>query len=134
MLVNQLRSEQTMARGWSNNPRRTSAGWSGIRNFFQRQPEWVLGGALVGGALLAYLALKGRQSAAQQPQLGQSYTAQHSGSPDNEPLWRNPSARMGATEGQMEDLATPSARALEAGTAGATGAAYELDPTSITSG
>lgn len=93
-----------------------------------------MGGALVGGALLAYLALKGRQSSAQQPQFGQGYPTQHSGRPDNEPLWRNPSARMGATEGQMEDLATPSTRALDAGTAGATGTAYELDPTSITSG
>lgn len=132
--MNQFRTDRTKARGWSDGPQRASAGWSGIRNFFQHQPEWVLGGALVGGALLAYLALKGRQSSAQQPQFGQRYTAQHSGRPDNEPLWRNPSARMGATEGQMEDLATPSTRALDAGTAGTTGTAYELDPTSITSG
>jgi len=132
--VNQYRSDQTMARGWSDDPRRSSAGWSGVRNFFQRQPEWVLAGAVVGGALLAFLTTKGRQAPARQPSFGQGYPTQYSGRQDNEPRWRNPSARMGATEGQMEELATPSTRALDAGTAGATGAAYELDPTSITSG
>ena len=132
--MNQYRSDQTMVRGWSDDPRRSSAGWAGVRNFFQRQPEWILAGALVGGALLAFLATKGRQPSAQQPQFGQDYAAPRRERQDNEPLWRNPSARMGATEGQMEELATPSTRALDAGTAGATGAAYELVPTSITSG
>lgn len=45
-----------------------------------------------------------------------------------------PSARLGATEDQMEDLATPSTHALDTGTAGSTGAAYDLDPNSITGG
>lgn len=112
-----------------------AAGWrSAIPPFFRRQPEFVLIGAVVGGALLAFLATRGRQSSAQQPPFGQGYPGPHSRIQNDEPRWRNPSARMGATEGQMEDLATPSARALDAGSAGATGAAYELDPTSITSG
>lgn len=115
--------------------RSEAAGWrSAIPPFFRRQPAFVLIGAVVGGALLAFLATRGRQSPVQQPPFSQGYPAQRSGRQDNEPRWRNPSARMGATEGQMEELATPSARALEAGTAGATGTAYELDPTSITSG
>lgn len=45
-----------------------------------------------------------------------------------------PSARLGATEEQIEELATPSTHALESGNPGATGAAYELDPNSITGG
>ncbi|MCE7989938.1 MAG: hypothetical protein DYG89_52995 [Caldilinea sp. CFX5] len=105
-----------------------------MRNFFQRQPEWVLAGAMVGGALLAYLATKGRHSSGQKPPFDQGYAAYRERMTENEPLWRTPSARMGATEDQMEDLATPSTRALDAGTTGATGAAYELDPTSITGG
>lgn len=113
---------------------RSSAGGAGVRNFFQRQPEWVLAGAMVGGALLAYLATKGRLTSAPKPSFNQGYAAQRAEVPGNEPLWRTPSARMGATEDQMEDLATPSTRALDAGTTGATGAAYELDPTSITGG
>ena len=123
--MNQFRSDRTTEPAWSYSPQRSSGEWAGVRNFFQRQPEWILAGALVGGALLAFLATKGRQSLAQQPPFGQGYPVQHSGTQDNEPRWRNPSARMGATEGQMKELATPSARALEAGTAGATGTAYE---------
>lgn len=134
MFVNQLRDNRTTASGWSANPPHSSTGWSGVRNFFQRQPEWVLAGTLVGGALLAYLATKGRQTSGQKPQFNHGYGAPRERMPENEPLWRTPSARMGATEDQMEELATPSTRALDAGTAGATGAAYELDPASITGG
>ena len=132
--MNQFRDNRATAGGWSTNPQHSSAGWSGVQNFFQRQPEWVLVGAIIGGALLAYLATKGRHSSAQKPSFDQGYAAQRSGMQRNEPLWRTPSARMGATEDQMEDLATPSTRALDAGATGATGAAYELDPTSITGG
>ena len=132
---------------------RSPAGWSTVTEFFRRQPEFVLGGALVGGALLAYW-VKNRGSYTAQPMAaygaGVGYTQPLAMEPtsrgrrrhERSRSWvhdpdgprRMPSARLGATEDQMENLATPSSHALENGNAGATGAAYELDPRSITGG
>lgn len=127
--------------------------WSGVTDLVRRQPEFVLAGALVGGALVALFMRNARDSTAHSGYLavprgtGQaSFPATNQANQqwdsrrerpnrrrDDEPL-RMPSARLGATEDQMEALATPSTHALETGTAGATGTAYELDPKSITGG
>ncbi|MBX3016069.1 MAG: hypothetical protein KF832_31395 [Caldilineaceae bacterium] len=120
------------------------------------QPELVFIGALIGGALLAWFVKTTTGStlsakrwlptqapptvhpssspSSPSPATRQAPVAQRpSPSAPEEPL-RMPSARLGATEDQMKPLATPSEQALEKGTAGATGTAYELDPKSITGG
>lgn len=153
--MNPYRTNTTPWNEWSDQGGRSPALWSTVSNFFRRQPEFVLGGALVGGALLAYWVKYGGGTTAQSqngagpdrtryeptPSLASQSTEQRwrreqrrswSRRPE-EPL-RMPSARLGATEDQMEDLATPSSRALESGNPGATGAAYDLDPNSITGG
>lgn len=126
--------------------------WSAFTNFFRCQPELVLGGALVGGALLAYWIKRTGSFTAQSTTayaarvgsarpLATELTSQ-GGRPHEQRSWGHapegprhmPSARLGATADQMENLAIPSAQALENGNAGATGAAYALDPKSITGG
>jgi len=109
--------------------------WSNVTGFFRRQPEWVLAGAVVGGALLAFWVRN-----ATQPSTGSSYHGytyrgdrQRWNTLDDAP-YRRPADHLGATEDQMADLTAPSRRDLEAGSAGAPGAAYELDPDSITAG
>lgn len=153
--MNSYRTNRTPWHEGADPQGRSPAVWSTVTNFFRRQPEFVLGGALVGGALLAYWVNYGSRTAesgnavnagrtgyAPTPSLASHSTDQRGGRREErrswsrrpEEPWRMPSARLGATEDQMEDLATPSSRALESGTPGATGAAYDLDPNSITGG
>ena len=77
---------------------------------------------------LAFLVKNRRLAVAPVNQLG------HPWAHVDNPAWHTFSARLGATEDQMEEVVTPSAHALEAGTAGITGATYELDPKSIMGG
>ena len=149
--MNPYRANEPAWNEWSAQEGRSPAMWSTVTDFFRRQPEFVLGGALVGGALLAYWvknagkapdtaapdpARYGRTQSAFQPSSAQNWRRHERRawvrSPE-EPR-RMPSARLGATEDQMEDLVTPSTHALESGNPGATGAAYDLDPKSITGG
>lgn len=148
--MNPYRAKTTAWNEWSAQPGRSPAVWSSVTDFFRRQPEFVLGAALVGGALLAYWIKNTGNPTAQAPntaryeptpswsgqsmgQRGRQQDQRHSWPRQEEPR-RMPSARLGATEDQMKNLATPSPRALEAGDTGATGAAYDLDPNSITGG
>ncbi len=104
--------------------------WSSFTQFASRQPELTIGGALIGGALLAFL-IKGAVA-----QSGEPYQRQHRTTrrEDYRPQYM-PSTRLGATEEQMSDnFTTPSSRALEASSGGTTGAIYDLDPGSLTSG
>lgn len=126
--MNQMRITATTWPDQSDGAGRSGGWWSTINGFFRRQPEFVLVGAVVGGALLAFAAQNARSTASRRND------QMHSATDNNMPPWHTPAARLGATEEQMDTLTTPSARALEAGTAGVTGSAYELDPTSITSG
>ena len=141
---------------WSAQHGRSPALWSTVTDFFRRQPEFVLGGALVGGALLAYWVKNAGKSTAQAWDAEAPYSAgnrhprpasqqadaQNGRRQERRRTWarspeeprRMPSARLGATEDQLEELATPSTHALESGNPGATGAAYDLDPKSITGG
>lgn len=104
---------------------------STLTRLTRNQPELVLAGGLLGGALLALLV----KNVLNNPTPSPAYQADNRpwpSSPDApQPM---PSARLGATEDQMENLVTPSPRALDAGSAGATGSAYDLDPKSITAG
>jgi hypothetical protein len=124
--MNGVRTNSTAWRGQPSSAHSSANLWSDVADFFRRQPEFVVAGAIIGGALLAFLAKNRLTPTGQTNERGRAFAPQ--------PAWHTPAARLGATEDQMEELVTPSARALEAGAAGATGAAYELDPTSITSG
>ena len=115
-----------------------NSGSSDLRSALTRltrgQPELVLAGGMLGGALLALLVKSALNATP-------SHAAHRTDRRDNRP-WPSspdtprpmPSAHLGATEDQMESLATPSSRALDDGSAGATGSAYDLDPKSITAG
>ena len=160
--MNPDRGNATPWNEWSDKRDRSPAVWSTVTDFLRRQPEFILGGALVGGALLAYWA-KNATRTAQPTYAAAAYNASDDGraqpglaaaAPTHQPTaqgWRRherrrtwaqenegprrmPSARLGATEDQMEEMATPSTHALDSGTAGSTGAAYDLDPKSITGG
>lgn len=147
--MNHYRVNSTAWSGRSGRQGNATDFWTSVTNFAHRQPEFVFAGALIGGALLAVWR-KNRATAAYLPSQGerapapQSFTTADRRSPDpraRQPWLADqyrsrpmPSARLGATEDQMESLAAPSAHALESGTAGTTGAAYELDPKSITGG
>ena len=104
--------------------------WSGFTHFARRQPELVVAGALIGGALLGFW-VKG----APVPSFDHSPTQQRRPVRRAAGPERMPSTRLGATEDQMSDnFPTPSAHALETGSGGTTGAIYDLDPDSLTSG
>lgn len=111
---------------------------SALTRLTRGQPELVLAGGLLGGALLALLV----KSALNATPPHVSHNAYRNDNRNDNRLWPSspdaprpmPSARLGATEDQMESLATPSPRALDDGSAGATGSAYDLDPKSITAG
>ncbi|MEZ4737642.1 MAG: hypothetical protein R3E79_61990 [Caldilineaceae bacterium] len=119
--------------------------WSNVTAIFRRQPEWVLAGAVVGGALLAFWAKNAAQSSTSSGYHDYTYRgdrqrwttlndASYRRPVAKDAPYRRPADHLGATEAQMDDLTAPSQRDLDAGTAGATGAAYELDPDSITAG
>jgi hypothetical protein len=85
-------------------------------------PVLILATALAGGIVLNYLA---RQST--------PHRQRHSASLRT-PM-QMPSARLGAREDQIDHtMQHPSHRAFESGAASPTGAAYDLDPNSITAG
>lgn len=132
--MNQYQGNTTQ---WQPATRRNS-GSTDLRSALTRltrgQPELVLAGGLLGGALLALLVKSALN--ATPPHVSHNGYRNHNrpwpSSPDApRPM---PSARLGATEDQIESLATPSMRALDDGSAGATGSAYDLDPKSITAG
>jgi hypothetical protein len=104
--------------------------WSAVATFVRHQPEMVVTAALAGGVLLGLWHRKSNGASD-----STTYRAKMQRRANvNEIPNRMPSARLGATEDQIEELAGPSPEALEAGTAGVTGAAYDLDPRSITAG
>jgi hypothetical protein len=103
--------------------------WSNFSQFAQRQPELLVAGALLGGVLLAFMTKGGRftQRAGSSPLWGSRAGAARA-------PYHTPAARLGATEEQIAKRTPPPAPALETGTAGVTGAAFDLDPTSVTPG
>jgi len=113
--------------------------WSSFTQFASRQPELVIAGALIGGAVLGFL-IKGAATQATPRYLERgperSAPARRGAYRREEALaGRMPSKRLGATEDQMSaTFPTPSSQALEAGSGGTTGAIYDLDPGSLTSG
>ncbi len=128
--MNTYRSNQNAWRDERSQTESLTELWSNFTNFARRQPELVVAGALIGGALLGFW-VKGSatQPAAYYPR--QDYRPAR---PEARPQ-RMPSTRLGATEDQMSDnFATPSRQALEAGSGGTTGEIYDLDPGSLTSG
>ncbi len=128
--VNSYRANPNAWRGERGRAGGTADLWSSFTQFASRQPELVIAGALIGGALVAFLIRGAGTQSSEQGQGQRRMAHNRDASPH-----RMPSTRLGATEDQMSDnFVTPSSHALEAGSGGTTGAIYDLDPDSLTSG
>lgn len=125
--MNSYRSNATS--GWRPGNRGSTTWWSNFSVFAQRRPELLVTGALLGGALLGFMT-QGRNAA---QQAGGSALRRQPASAAQAP-YHTPASRLGATEEQMAKRTPPPAPALESGTAGVTGTAYDLDPASVTPG
>ncbi len=104
-----------------------------LEDFAQRQPELFLIGAVAGGFLLGYF-LK-NANGRNETRHNRSFNAAYSSRGSSDTTLPMSSARLGATEEQVNrSPQQSSAGAVSRDEVSTTGAAYELDPKSITGG